>query len=219
MKEQNKPTVLRVTRPTLLMLSHCVPVDGSTDGDRARAWQLLETYSRSHEVKLACLADGAVSLSQWRQLHGKTKQIVMEPVGQLRRWSSRAMSIASSALADALLMRQKLAQPVSEWSTTGGIETVLCTRLHLMDCALLAGDCERIVDHHAGADLTSHRAAQASTWIISDPAASHEIAALNKRTILMPVPQPVRAQPSIRLVTGEDEGPIAMPAPVLHKAA
>ena len=200
------------------MLSHCVPAASVDDGPRQRAWQLLEAFSRSHEVLLACLADGSVSLSQWRALHQRTKQIVIEPVSRLRRLGSRALSTIAPKWSQTMLMRSRLEQPVREWSARGEIESVLCTRLGLMDAALLAGDCHRMVDLHGETCLDDARAAEAGTWIISEVAQAASIAALNKRTILVPASQSRRDLPDIRLADDMD-APIALPTPALHKAA
>lgn len=219
MKDHNQSTSLRVTRPRLLMLSHCVPSAADRSTDRRRAWQLLEAFNRSHDVLLACLADGAVSLSQWRALHGRTKQIVIEPVNRLSRWGSAAMSGLSPMLSQSLLMRGRLERPVREWSAGQDLDGVLCTRLGLIDAALLAGDGQRIVDHHKGLQLNDPRVAHATAWIISDSEQAAALAPLNKRTILVPTSEPVREPAGIRLVTDEMDAAIALPTATLNKAA
>ncbi len=219
MKDHNQSTSLRVARPRLLMLSHCVPGGADRGADRRRAWQLLKAFNRSHEVLLACLADGAVSLSQWRALHGLTRRIVIEPVNRLRRWGGAALRGLAPMLSQSLLMRGRLEQPVRQWSAEHDLDGVLCTRLGLIDAALLAGDGQRIVDHHAGLQPDDPRVAHATAWIISDPAQAATWAPLGKRTILLPASQPVREQPGIRLVTDEMDAPIALPGAALNKAA
>jgi hypothetical protein len=52
-------------KPSLLMLCHCVP-DPVGHTERARAWQLLKLTSQHYRVFLAAVADGPVSLTQWR---------------------------------------------------------------------------------------------------------------------------------------------------------
>ncbi len=55
-------------KPSLLMLSHCVP-QAHGRAARARAWQLLQTFAHSHRVFLLTLADGPIHLRHWRAIH------------------------------------------------------------------------------------------------------------------------------------------------------
>lgn len=70
-----------IDKPSLLMLSHCVP-DAGGGMDRARAWQLLRVSARTHRVALACVMDGPVSLAQWRAIHelAHPMQIATPPI-------------------------------------------------------------------------------------------------------------------------------------------
>lgn len=68
-----------VRKPTLLMLSHCVP-DAVGTPQRTRTWQLLRLVSQSYQVRLAALADGPVSLEQWRAISAYAQSVVFEPI-------------------------------------------------------------------------------------------------------------------------------------------
>lgn len=66
-------------RPSLLLLSRCVP-SAVGDARRARAWQLLKLAARSYCVSLVCAVDGPVSLEQWRSVHKHVDRLILEPL-------------------------------------------------------------------------------------------------------------------------------------------
>jgi len=75
-------------RPSLLLLSRCVP-SAVGDARRARAWQLLKLAARSHRVSLVCAVDGPVSLEQWRSVHKHVEHLLLEPLSSVLLLSDR----------------------------------------------------------------------------------------------------------------------------------
>lgn len=59
----------------LLMVSHCMPQRGS--GPRGRAWQLLASAARTHDVYLIAVPNALVTLDQWRAASHKTQRITL----------------------------------------------------------------------------------------------------------------------------------------------
>jgi hypothetical protein len=119
-------------RESLLMLSHCTP-DPAGDGDRARAWQLLELAHQSHGVHLLCLWDGPVSLRQWNAIDDLAERIEIAwpgvPLASLRRWLGAARTRRIDA------MGRCVRRTLSEWSADTRFDTVLCTHADLWPAA------------------------------------------------------------------------------------
>lgn len=76
------------SRPTLLLLSRCVP-SAVGNARRARAWQLLKLAALSHRVSLVCAVDGPVSLDQWRSVHKHVEHLLLEPLSEVLLLSRR----------------------------------------------------------------------------------------------------------------------------------
>ena len=218
MKDFAIPTGPRAVRPSLLMLSHCVPSSQGRGAESLRAWQLLATFSRTHDIHLACLADGPVSLAQWRWLHARTKQIVIEPARRLRGLLGRIVSLFAPQAAQALTMGGLFRKPVREWSQRLPLDVVLCTRLALIDATRPIKQCERIIDLHHETLRQDARLALCDTIVISDARQASALGSHNKRTMLVPAFDKVREGQTIRLTTAQEMEPLALPLP-LKKAA
>ena len=72
-------------KPSLLMVSHCVPNAVGTP-DRVRAWQLLKLATQTHTVCLICTKDGPVNLAQWRTVDRQVHHFV---IGNTRPWHQK----------------------------------------------------------------------------------------------------------------------------------
>lgn len=218
MKDFAIPTGPRANKPRLLMLSHCVPCSDKRGEASHRAWQLLTTFGRSHEIHLACLADGPVSLAHWRALHAKTKQIVIEPARRLRQWLASLIRMIVPNASESLAMRGLFRQPVREWSSKFELQAVLCTRLSLIDATQSLTSLQRIADLHQQTFAHDERVSLCDRVIISDGSQASLLASHDKRMILMPTLGTQRKDQTMRLTTSEELEPIAMPMP-LKKAA
>ena len=129
-------------KPTLLMVSHCVP-DALGGADRVRAWQMLRLASRSHQVSLVCLLDQPTNLAQWRAVNSQVRQFAIEnhPV----RYASRS----KSARRKRGKSQHVLAEWVKQWTDdTHGFDAVMCTHPALWRYARLAKTQLRICDTH-----------------------------------------------------------------------
>lgn len=208
----------RVVKPKLLMLSHCVPSASERDNDRARGWQLLRTFERSHEVHLACLADGPVSLEHWRCLHARTKQIVIEPPRRWRQWLGRTIGSLSPVTGESIAMRGLFRQPIREWIARHEIESVLCTHPALLSATKIPNHCRRTVDLHDRQRTNDPRLAACDALIVSNAAAILTWSIVGRRTIVIPSSDSTHEAPSIRLTSDAELEPLTIPIP-LQKAA
>jgi len=151
-------------KPTLLMVSHCVP-DALGGTDRARAWQLLRLARQTHRVLLACVLDAPVNLAQWRVLDSQTQQLVIEAgplinhsTSHLARWFNRPPSPGKTRHTD-------LAQTTKRWSADYPIHAVLCTHPGLWTTMRPAMARLRICDLHVPPGRQSKQQDQAARWI------------------------------------------------------
>ncbi len=217
MKDGNRQFGQSAPRPRLLMLSHCVPAEETGTGDRARAWQLITTFGRSHDIHLACQADGPVSLAQWRALHARTKRIVIEPISRLRRALSRLVSMISPATGEAIAMHRVLRQPIQEWSARLAIEAVLCTRTSLLEATRDLVHARHMVDLYDVAQAGDARLNLCDTVIIGDATMATALKDRDVRTIFVPL-TPAALDSPMRLTPDTELPTIPLPMP-LHKAA
>lgn len=218
MKDFAISTGPRAVKPSLLMLSHCVPSAEGRGSESARAWQLLATFGRTHDIHLACLADGPVSLAHWRSLHARTKQVVIEPARRLRNLLGRLVSLLAPSVAQSISLGGLFRKPVNEWSQRLPLDVVLCTRLALIEATRTLKQCERIIDLHQQNISHDARLSLCDTVVISEATQAGELASHNKRTMLVPAFDTLREGPMMRLATDENLEPLALPLP-LKKAA
>ncbi len=66
------------SRAHLLLVSDVLPTPHASK-KQARAWQLLESASKTHRVTLACVCHGMFSLQQWRALQALSHRVSVEP--------------------------------------------------------------------------------------------------------------------------------------------
>ena len=97
---------LQDVRPSLLMISACVPAPNHPR--RHQAWRLLEAASQQHSVHLVCVADGPVNLQDWRRLDESVGSHVLLP-----QRGGRALQRAIREIA-------------ARWQTTTAFEVVMC---------------------------------------------------------------------------------------------
>ncbi len=108
------------------MVSHCVP-DALGGADRARAWQLLKLANTTHRVFLACLLDGPVNLSQWRNADAHAQQLAIEIDHRATRHISR-LKQRSARRADANRDgNTALAAPIEQWQSEHHFDAIWCT--------------------------------------------------------------------------------------------
>lgn len=112
-------------RPSLLMLSHCVP-DPMGTADRARAWQMLRLASQTHDVHLACIKDEPVHLNQWRKVHSQTHTIVVEDCPMRREWLSYGLSYIAPNISDQVRMTSALRRQVRLMRKDNRYDAVMC---------------------------------------------------------------------------------------------
>ena len=113
-------------KPNLLMLSHCIPAALGTP-QRVRAWQLLRLTCPTYRVFLAGIADGPVSLDQWRAIADCTDTVVFEPSRLRRKWASRCKRGFDGPAADWLAISAALNEPIHLWLRDYEFDAVLCT--------------------------------------------------------------------------------------------
>jgi len=138
-------------RPTMLMISHCVP-DESGNSDQRQAWRLLSQVGRTHRISLICLMGAPVRLSQWRKAFSRTDRMVVLRHGRRHR-AHRALDA-------------QVTTTISRWRGDVGFDAVLATDPQLWGAAEICGATDRICDFTASlSNFHRGRIAQApSGW-------------------------------------------------------
>jgi len=203
-------------RPSLLMVSHCVPTwrpsTGNAEG-RRRAWQLLAGVSSTHEVYLACLSDGPVSLQQWRELSKRVKQVVIAPLSFWRRSVAGLISAVAASSAERFRIGGAFAQPVNEWSSRIEMSTVLHTRPSLLNETQQVNGAKRVVDVASLAAVERGALAGCDRLIVRSDADARAAATIGLRAMVLP-----SMGAGLTLTGAEEYAALALPA-TLKKAA
>lgn len=143
-------------RPTLLMLSHCVP-DAVGTVDRVRAWQLLKLASQSHRVHLACLMDRPVQLAQWRAIHALADRLVIERKAPWRAIAARCVRTWHGPAGDELAVGEALRASVDVWLDERPYDALVCTHPLMWRCVRDVPADVRICDVRLPASLAHLR--------------------------------------------------------------
>lgn len=146
-------------RPNLLLICHCFP-DALGNTGRSRAWQLLRLASRWHRVHVACLWDGPVNLSQWRDVNLLAERIALEPVSLRQRAVGRSVGAVNGPEGDAARWRHSLEGLIEGLCQRARFDVVICTHPALWEQAMCVDARKRVCDLHVPRSLLMRRRAE-----------------------------------------------------------
>jgi len=126
--------VAEASKPTMLMLSHCVP-DAMGETAAARAWQLLKLSSRTHRVFVACIQDSQVNLAQWRAISAAAAGLRIEARIVQAELLGSGLRLFNAPLADRLQIEPAIRPAIDHWGHQDGFDAVLMTHPALMSIA------------------------------------------------------------------------------------
>lgn len=149
-----------ISKSKVLLISHCLP-EPCGNSHSARAWQLLQLASASHDVDLACAVQGSVNLQQWRTAASTTARLHMDTANIRHRAISSLTSLVNEPAASQKRWLASLTQGVNTWANQYSYDAVICTHPALWTLARTVNASKHICDMD-------------STTVFATPASQHD---------------------------------------------
>lgn len=146
-----------LTKPKLLMISHCLP-DPCGQAADARAWQLLRLSGMDHEVDLACIVQDRVNLAQWRLAAAQTSRLAIDTLSLGGRCISRLRQLMHPRMGHGMQLPHAMGPSISAWQESTAYDAVLCTHPALWKLARQITAGQTICDLDGAGDPASHQA-------------------------------------------------------------
>lgn len=221
-------------KPTMLLLSHCLPDIDGDEGQR-RAWRLLTLAGRTHRVCMAVIGQGRMHLSQWRQASAMADCIVIETPPTWRRGLASIGQIINGPAAMRLRHRGLFDRALQDWLQQRHFDAVWCTQPQLWPAIRSLRFALSICDMHAPPSRIQaqmmrdagwrrrwrqrqwrlwlqweqHIAARASIVTLADPADAHGL--VGRSCLMMTLPTmettEVGASETARFIQALRQGP------------